>query len=116
MKKIIASLLIALMLLGTAVIVCAENNVIYVSPAGDDSDDGTTVNSAVATFTEARNRARSIDGNVTVYFMGGEYPWTEDILLTEKDSNVTYCAYEGEKPVFQAGYRIPYEMFGTETL
>lgn len=116
MRKIIICLLLVSMFFATFSVAFAENNVIYVSPTGDDSNDGKTVDSAVATFTAARDRARNIEGNVTVYFMGGEYKWTDDIALTQQDSNVTYCAYEGEKPVFQAGYKIPYEMFGTETL
>jgi hypothetical protein len=50
-------------------------------------------------------------GDVTVYFRGGQYPFTQTVVFGLKDSGsenqvITYRNYPGETPVFTSGVRI----------
>lgn len=73
---------------------------IYVSPDGDDSFDG-SIEHPFATINAAKEAAKNIGGNVTVYFYGGEYFIEETIEFDETDpQNVVYAAVGGETPIF----------------
>ena len=87
------------------------------SPAGDDSNPGTTLDKPFATLQRAKDAVRATKKNgvlrapATVYLLGGLYELTEPFVLTEEDSGtkknpVTYCAYQNEKPVISGGKKI----------
>lgn len=101
-----------------------------VSPDGDDSFSGklTEVNSdrtdgPLRTVFEAQRRLRGlvnadvILGKVTVWLRGGTYYLDRAITFTSEDlPNVTYCAYNGETPVFSAGKSVGENGWQTETV
>ncbi|MBT4521318.1 MAG: right-handed parallel beta-helix repeat-containing protein [Halieaceae bacterium] len=80
---------------------------IYVSPDGDDANDGSLA-TPLKTFEGARNKVRIlIDGtsDITVYFRAGTYVFDQTVTLGTQDSgsasqSITYAAYPGETPVF----------------
>ncbi len=79
---------------------------LYVSPMGDDSDDG-SLEQPLRTFEGARDRVRTLRdgaGHIIVYFRDGEYVLDETLVFGTGDSGtqaqvITYAAYPGEKPV-----------------
>ena len=86
----------------------------YVSPEGESSNEGTSINSPFATLEQARNAIRDLkkDGGlikpVTVYLRGGLYLRSAPFVLTSEDSGteefpVTYQSYADEKPVISGG-------------
>ncbi|MCQ2475940.1 MAG: right-handed parallel beta-helix repeat-containing protein [Clostridia bacterium] len=78
-------------------------NMIYVSPVGSDSADG-SISSPLKTINGAKELAKKTDGGVTVIFREGYYTLDETVCFDSSDkSNVTYRAYPGEKVVFTAG-------------
>lgn len=109
MKKWSIFLLVASLLFGTAnVNAQTDKTVIYVSPAGNDSADG-TVENPLQSVNAARLAARKYLKNgisVEVVFRGGEYRMTEGVSFTAEDSGtkenpVVYRAYDGEKVTFK---------------
>ena len=73
---------------------------IYVSPDGDDSADG-SIENPLATFAAAKEKAKELGGNLTVYFRGGTYYIYDTVAFDENDAkNVVYAAYSDETPVF----------------
>ncbi len=111
MKKIISAFLaIVLMFSVTSSLYAADENnssdmalpdaKIYVAPDGDDSADG-SIENPLATFAAAKEKAKELGGNLTVYFRGGEYFIKDTVVFDETDAeNVVYAAYPGETPVF----------------
>jgi len=104
-----ALLIVCLSLVVVAQSLAAE---VYVSPSGDDTNPGTK-DKPLKTFAAARDKVRTIkgDGDITVYFRGGYYYFTEPVKLTIEDSGseyrrITYRAYENEKPIFTSGMRV----------
>lgn len=84
-------------------------NDIFVSPNGNDSAAG-TYDEPLATFNAAKEKAKSVNDDVTVYFREGSYTFDDTVYFTAADkANVTYKAYNGEKVVFTAG--TPYTGF-----
>ncbi len=94
--------------------------VIYVSPEGNDSNDGSE-GSPLATMKGAQEKIRQIkasgmpENGITVAFREGSYLWTDTLTFTAEDSGteqgkIVYRSYPGEKAVMEAGIRIP----GTE--
>ncbi len=82
---------------------------IFVSPDGDDGASG-SVDAPLATIGAAKEAAKALSEDVTVYFREGTYTFDSTVYFTSADkSNVTYKAYEGEKVVFTAG--TPYTGF-----
>lgn len=87
--------------------VVASSAVLYVSPNGSDSGDGSE-SSPFATVAKAKETVRSMkasnsipDGGVTVYLRGGTYYIEEGMTFTKEDSGsegkvITYTAYPGE--------------------
>ena len=119
MKKyylmIIASALIVLMV--NCCTVPETETVFYVSPDGNDSNQGSSINKSYATLIRARDAVRELKKKgplkkpVTVYIRGGSYELSETLVLKPGDSGtetcpVTYCAYRDEKPVISGGRRI----------
>lgn len=87
----------------------AAENELYVSPEGSDEASG-TIDAPLATVSAAKEKAKSLSGNVTVYFREGAYTFDDTVEFTAEDkANVTYKAYDGEKVVFTAG--TPYTGF-----
>ena len=114
MKKFFSVLLSALIIL--SVTVCAvyaapaiDDNCVFVAVDGDDAADG-SISHPLATISAAKKKAKSLSGNVTVYFREGIYTFDSTVNFTSEDKeNVTYKAYNGEKVVFTAG--TPYTGF-----
>ncbi len=87
--------------------ICAEELKYYVSPEGNDSWSGNTIEKPFATIQKARDVIRSAkkgENPVTVYLRGGKYHLSEPIIFTLDDSGtesypVIYTAYAGEEPV-----------------
>ena len=116
-KKILSVLIIFSVIISCINVVNAETQktILYVSTDGDDSANG-SIDSPLATFMGAREEIRELRkaGNtehITVYFKSGEYRFNSTAYLYDEDSNVTYCAYPGETPIFTGGYRVGAEKF-----
>jgi hypothetical protein len=76
----------------------------YVSPVGNDANSGTTMQTAFASMTKARDAIRTVNANMTgdivVEMDKGDYPVNETIAFTEQDSgtngfNVIYKSMDG---------------------
>jgi len=80
-----------------------EGNALYVSPDGSDENIG-TIDEPLATISGAKERAKAMDGSVTVYFLGGNYTIDETVKFNADDkSDLTFTAYNDEKVVFTSG-------------
>ena len=86
----------------------------YVSPDGNNSEDGSNAEKSFASLEKARDAIRELkmEGElkqpITVYLRGGTYPLSEPFVLTNDDSGteefpITYSAYENEKPIISGG-------------
>ncbi len=81
----------------------ANENDIFVSLNGSDSADG-TISSPLATVNAAKEKAKALSGNVTVYFREGIYTIDKTISFNSDDkSGVTYKAYKDENVTFTSG-------------
>ena len=88
---------------------------IYVSPDGDDDDDG-SAEKPVMSIDVALEKIRALrkanpNEPSAIVFKGGQYFMTEPIELTEDDSGLEktpfmLVAAPGEKPVFYGGMRL----------
>ncbi len=85
--------------------------VFYVSPNGKDQNPGTE-KEPFATLEKAKTAVRGIkadsQGDIVVYFRGGEYKMDKPVIFGHLDSanaacRVIYTNYPGEKPVFSGG-------------
>ncbi len=93
----------------------AAERTFHVSPAGNDSWEGTS-NRPFANITKARDTirgllSRGLDAPVTVIIHGGIYELKEPVVFTTADSGtetcpITYRAAAGEKPVISGGRAI----------
>ncbi|MGZ4994098.1 MAG: right-handed parallel beta-helix repeat-containing protein [Methylobacter sp.] len=79
----------------------------YVSPTGSDSNNGTSLSSAVKTINNALRKARS-SGDI-VYVTTGTY--TEAVSISQ--SGITLSAYQNDKPVIDGGTSLPGRDWGT---
>jgi hypothetical protein len=102
----------------------AEETLFYVAPNGNDTWSGRPASPAadgsdgpLATLMGARDRIRQLKakgsaaGPIEVQICNGVYAITEPLRLGIEDSGtvkspITYCAYDGEKPVLSGGRRI----------
>lgn len=88
---------------------------LYVSTEGSDTNDGTK-ESPLASLAGARDAAKRLRAeksaqSVRVLFRGGTYRITETVVFGREDSSdgeetVSFCAYDGEEPIFSAGVPI----------
>jgi len=83
---------------------------LYVSPEGRESAPG-TLEKPLASLAAARDAIRTmrrngITGPVTVLLRGGVYRLPETFVLAPQDSDVSYAAYPGERPIVSGGRRI----------
>jgi hypothetical protein len=87
----------------------------YVSPAGSDSNSGTSSSSPFATLDHARQVVETVNGSMTgdivVYLLGGTYPLNSTIAFTPRDSGtnghqIFYEAYPGQTPVLSGGTQL----------
>ena len=112
MKKIIAIFLSLICIISIAVPSASAMDFgtkIYVSPGGNDSADGSFEN-PLATLNGAKNKAKQISGEVTVYFREGTYTLNDTVYFSSDDkADVTYKAYNGENVVFTSS--TPYTGF-----
>ena len=111
MKKVLSVLLAILItvLCEVSAVSAIQGNEIFVSPDGDDSSSG-SISAPLATIGAAKEMAKNLSGDVTVYFREGTYTFEDTVRFTSSDKdNVTYRAYNGEKVVFTAG--TPYTGF-----
>ena len=90
------------------------SGVLYVSPAGDDSNPGTLAQ-PLKTIGRARDIVRTMNGamtsDITVYLRGGTYPQTSTLTFANADSGsggfyVKYMAYNNERPLITGGQPI----------
>ena len=81
----------------------ADGETLYVAPTGSDSAQGTQ-EAPLATLDGAKEKARALNGPVTVYFREGVYTLDKTVEFGADDkADVTYAAYPGERVTFTAG-------------
>lgn len=131
MKKII-SLVVMLTVAAScfncfaADITAAQKTILYVSPDGNDANDGTEAN-PLASVLGARNKLREIknsgglarDGAV-VYLREGEYDISDTVSFEKQDGGterqpIVYRAYKDDSVTFSGGIYIPYSKFKKTT-
>jgi hypothetical protein len=86
---------------------------VYVSPAGDDNNDG-SITAPLATIEAARDKADQLKGSatpVTVFLRGGTYYLNAPIVFGPANSGtaqgpIVYTAYPGEKAVISGGIKV----------
>ncbi|MFC1738773.1 right-handed parallel beta-helix repeat-containing protein [Planctomycetota bacterium] len=113
----LAIVIVALLLCSFAKMADADEIALYVSPSGNDSWAGNTIDKPFATIQRARDAIRSMKKRsgltkpVIVYIRGGLYELSETIVFTLEDSGtracpITYTAYKDEKPIISGGRSI----------
>ena len=117
MKKTIALLVCLAVLLGAFPPVMAQESeiILYVSPDGSDSGDGSYGN-PLATLDGARRRVREYkrgmtEGKIIVSFLEGEYPLSQGVQFTRDDSgtdkiSIVYRAEPGQTVSFTGSRQI----------
>lgn len=121
-KRILTLLLVVLMMVGYAVpFASAEgtgNTVMktfYVSPNGNDNNDGTSASAPFKTLEQAKNAVDAVNDNMTgdivVYLMDGTWELEDTLSFGERDSgtNGYYVRYEaapGANPVISGGTKL----------
>ncbi len=87
----------------------------YVSPNGDDNNDGLSSENAFASLQKARDAVRSINsdmtGDIVVYLSDGIWELDETLSFGKTDSgtngyNVRYVAMDGAEPIISGGTEI----------
>lgn len=91
---------------------------IWVSPKGNDFNDGTK-QSPKATLTSALRQAREwrrtgddrVQGGITIYMEGGTYALHEPVFIRPEDSGTeksptVICSISGEEVILSGGVRI----------
>ncbi|MFC1739622.1 right-handed parallel beta-helix repeat-containing protein [Planctomycetota bacterium] len=95
----------------------ADEIALYVSPEGNNSWSGDSIDKPFVTIQKARDAIRSMKKEsgltqpVTVYIRGGLYELSETLVFTLEDSGteacpITYTAYKNEEPVISGGRKI----------
>ena len=95
-----------------------RNTTIYVSPNGNDENDGTQ-NSPLKTLDAARKLVREYnggDGNITVILQEGTYDW-ESVEFTAEDSGTenVKITYSADGASFRGTKEIPFSKFSKVT-
>lgn len=98
----------------------AEQIVLYVSPTGNDANNG-TYEEPMASMKRVKEYIKSLPladkaKGVTVYFRGGEYQWEEMLEFTQEDSGtengrIVYRNFPGETPIMSGGYKVDGQRF-----
>ncbi len=83
---------------------------IYVSPKGNDKNQG-TIEKPFASIKKAQLTARNTSGRVTIYLRGGTYYLSETVVFTPEDSRkanagLTIKPYANEKVIVSGGTRL----------
>ncbi|WP_449436021.1 hypothetical protein [Pedobacter steynii] len=83
---------------------------IYVSPKGNDKNQG-TIEKPFASIKKAQLTARNTSGKVTIYLRGGTYYLSETVVFTPEDSRkanagLTIKPYANEKVIVSGGTRL----------
>ena len=118
-KKVISFCLLFSMLAASFVNVNANeveitDNCIYVSPTGNDNNNG-TIDSPLKTLKAAKSMVSSVkkvsDKPITVYFRGGTYQWQETVPFGREDSGtesapIKYTSYNNEEVIFTGARKI----------
>lgn len=99
-------ILLVLLVVVTSCAMARKPVEIFVSPAGNDNNQGT-----FATPERARDKARELKKPVNIFFRGGVYRLTKPLVLTpedsgEKDAPVIYSAYKNEKVIFSGSQQV----------
>ena len=80
-----------------------DKTMIFVSPNGNDNSSG-TIDAPLATLSAAKEKAKALDGAVTVCFREGTYTIDDTVNFDKNDkSGVVYKAYSNEKVMFTSG-------------
>lgn len=112
MTKKIVSLLLSLITVFSAAsltVYAEDKSMIFISTNGNDGASG-SINAPLATISAAKEKAKKINGEVTVYFREGCYTFNDTVRFDSEDkSNVVYKAYNNETVVFTSG--IPFSGF-----
>ena len=87
-----------------------ERATYFVAPNGNDSNEGTLAK-PFRTLQAAVNAAKNQSLPVTVYLRGGTYHVSQQIALGSNCNNITFEAYQNEKPVITTAYQIKGEDF-----
>ena len=112
MKKIFLILIAVLMSLESIAPVFAGNDtlIIYVSPYGSDSADGSWKR-PYRTLQKAVTESRNHTGEKHIRMRGGRYKAAATVSLNSKDSGLVIENVYGEKPEITGGDYIPYSAF-----
>ncbi len=118
---------LTLLVCSVTTISTAEEIAFYVSPEGNDSWVGDSIERPFSTIQKARDAVRALRNRgeltqpVTVYLRGGLYELDETIAFTVEDSGtreypITYTAYKDEEPIVSGGRKIagPWEDYEGE--
>ncbi len=107
-KSIIAIALLMILATGAN----AMPNSFYVSPNGNDAWSGTLpapnamhTDGPFATIAGAQKAARAAKP-ATIFIRKGTYTLAKTLTFTASDSQTTYAAYPGEKPIISGGKRL----------
>ena len=98
------------MALIAAVVSSGSAATVYVAPQGRDGARGTSED-PVGSIAAARAAARAIRkngerGRITIALRGGGHRLAETRVVGAEDSDVTFEAYAGERPIVSGGRRI----------
>ncbi len=103
LRKILFAILTLTLTFGCFAVPAGASATLYVSPDGSDDAAG-TIDSPLATLGGAKERAKTLGGDVTVLFRAGAYTFDETVRFDGTDkAGVTYAAYPGERVTFTAG-------------
>ena len=80
-----------------------EGAALYVSPVGDDANDGASVASPLKTVGAALARAAEARGPTTIALRGGTYEIAETLEIGPEHSGLTLQNYRGEAAVLSGG-------------
>jgi len=80
---------------------------VFVSPQGDDSNNGTSQSTPVKSFQRAADVAKSLGStDIVVEFADGEYLFENTVQLDASYSGITFQAAAGANPVFTSLKRV----------
>ncbi len=109
MRKLFAIIICSCILFTALPIHAAERESdimeIYVSPSGNDNNDG-SIGNPVKSLLVARDMARECEGEVEIVLFGGVYCLSETLMLDSRDNNTKWTNYENEMPVITSAKKI----------